>query len=92
MSDKKLEALYNAKSTFDICKEKLDETHRAVSKEIETNLREAGANIDDPAVDSEGKRMTDLYTIIALLGHEMDKLRLRIAVLEFEKDGENVVN
>lgn len=91
MSDP-LKNLYNVKPTFDICKEKLDDMHRGVSKEIEENLIKAGAPMDSPAVQAEGQRMTDVYTVLALLGHEIDKLRLRVAVLEFEKDGEHVVN
>lgn len=87
-----MKSIYNVKPTFDICKEKLDDTHKAFSKEIESNLKAAGAPMDDARVQREGERMTDAYTMLALLGHELDKLRLRVAVLEMEQDNEPAIN
>lgn len=84
--------IYNVKPTFDTCKEKLDDTHKAFSREIEDNLKAAGAPMDDASVQREGERMTDVYTVLALLGHELDKLRLRVAVLEMEQDNEPAIN
>lgn len=84
--------IYNVKPTFDTCKEKLDDMHKSVSREIEDNLKAAGAPMDDASVQREGERMTDTFTILALLGHELDKLRLRVAVLEMEQDNEPAIN
>ena len=83
---------YEFESTYDICIAKMDDTHKNVANQLEEKMKEAGADMNDPTTKSEGSRLTDTLAILSVLGHEIDKLRMRMAVLEMERDGEHVNN
>lgn len=77
---------YEAETTFDICFKEMDKTHKEMAAQVEANFNEKGMNASDPEVQNDGRRMADALTLLSVLGHEIDKLRMRVAVLELAQD------
>lgn len=75
-------------STFEKMMSLMDDTHRSVAAQIESNGVRQGWDLSDAKVQRDGERATDTTTIMSIVGAEFDQLKARIANLEkYLEDG-----